>query len=301
MPILRALRAMFARRARSASHAPQPASRAPRLAPRRRAFAAPLPALVLLAACNGAPVQWDAIVRAPGAPAAGWRLMLDAAGRPSLGRAPAAPFAPPADACAASLVFAPAKRAEWYAAWWQPRRDGSAALVVSRSIDGGATWTVPVTADARDRSGTGCDRPPPAIAADSASGYVHLAYYLRPPEGAGIWFTHSMDHGAMWHAPVGIFFGDTPARASVAAHGDTVAVGYEYPMPREQRVGVALSRTAGHIFEARVQVSGDNEAAADPRVAVRGPSVAVAWRSRPVGAADSDDAAQTAVRTGTLR
>lgn len=262
--------------------------------------------LALLTACGTEPVAWGAITRAAGSEAAGadWRIALDDAGRASLAPALTIPFTPPAGACPASLVFARSGRdgggdgAEWYAAWWQPRADGGAALLVSRSTNGGDSWTPPSTVDARDRSGSGCDRPRPAIAADSAAGYVHLAYFLRPGEGAGVWFTHSMDRGQTWHAPVGVFYGDAPARVSVAAQRDTVAVAYELPMARDPRIGVALSHSAGHIFDARVQASGENEAARDPRVAIHGRTLAVAWRAGAID--DTIPAGEIAVRMGTL-
>jgi hypothetical protein len=245
---------------------------------------------VVLGACDQSPIVWTTSSHAPLQVAAGetgddWRLVFGADLRPALAGAPVAPRSPAVGTCAASVVFARLAGEEWFAAWWQPRANGSAALQVARSMDGGATWGAPVTADGRDGSVSGCDRPRPAIAADSATGYVHLAYYLRPEDGAGagIWFTHSMDQGQMWHAPVGVFYGDDPARASVAAHGDTVAVAYEYPNAGETRVGIAVSRTMGHIFEIRLPVSSSDDGARDPRVAVRGRAIAVAWESRAAG------------------
>ncbi|HEX6536129.1 MAG TPA: sialidase family protein [Gemmatimonadaceae bacterium] len=255
---------------------------------------------MVLTACGSEPVAWGAIARSAGSDAAGadWRITLDDGARASLAPALAVPFTPPAGACPGSLVFARSGGGgEWYAAWWQPRA-GGASLLVSRSANDGGSWTPPSTADARDRSGPGCDRPRPAIAADSAGGYVHLAYFLRPSDGAGVWFTHSMDQGKTWHAPVGIFYGDAPARVSVAAEGDTVVVAYEYPMARDPRIGVALSHSAGHIFDARVQASGENEAARDPRVAIHGRTVAVAWR--PGALDDTIPRGEIALRVGTL-
>ncbi|HEY7877352.1 MAG TPA: sialidase family protein [Gemmatimonadaceae bacterium] len=263
--------------------------------------AAAIVGLAMLAlGCDRPPVTWQEVARTAGALAADTRLTLDANGAPAIGARPTAPFVTPAGACAASLVFARLGAGEWYAAWWQPRADSSASLVVARSINSGNSWTPPMVADARDHSSLGCARPAPAIAADSASGYVHLVYFLAAPQGTGIWFTHSMEHGAIWHAPVGILFGDDPARASVAAHGDTVVVAYEYPNADEGRVGIAISSTTGHIFEWRVPVSATTEQASDPRVAVRGRRVAVAWASRAIGASGDAAPAATVVDVGTL-
>ncbi|HKV50664.1 MAG TPA: sialidase family protein [Gemmatimonadaceae bacterium] len=218
-------------------------------------------------------------MRTLGAPRAGWRLTLDAHAKPVLATQPTTSFVAPAGACAGSMVFAPAGGSDWFVAWWQPRADSSAQLLVSQSIDAGASWSAPVAADDRDHQPLGCGRPNAAIVADSPSGYVHLAYFLAPSQGAGVWYVHSQDKGATWHAPVGVFYGDDPARADVAAHGDTVLVAYEYPNADDARVGVALSYTAGHTFLARMAVSPNTERASDPRVAIGRGVAAVGWAS----------------------
>jgi hypothetical protein len=145
----------------------------------------------------------------------------------------------------------------------------------------------------------GCSRAPPAIAADSASGYVHVAFALVGKEGPGLFFAHSMDGGATFHAAVPIFYGERLGRSSVAADGEHVVVAFEDPNSRAPRVGLALSRTMGHIFEERIlPISADNGAAMNPRAAIRGRRVAVAWdRSPPSDSA----AALIAIQTGTLR
>lgn len=262
--------------------------------------AAPIVALAMAAACDRPVVSWREVSRVAGAPGAGWAVVFGANGVPRIGPSPTAPFVAPAGACPASIVFASLGGGLWYAAWWQPRADSSAALVVSRSENWGNSWEPPTIADGRDHSSLGCARPSPAITADSASGYVHLAYFLVAPQGTGVWFTHSMDRGAAWHAPVGVLFGDDAARTSVAAEGDTVVVAFEYPNAAEGRVGLAISSTTGHIFESQVAVSTTTEQATEPHVAVHGPRIAVGWVSRPAGASGEGGPAATVVDVGTL-
>lgn len=163
-----------------------------------------------------------------------------------------------------------------YAAWWRVNRDSSSSLMVSRSGTDGM-WGDPVTADSSDHSARGCGRPAPAIAADSVSGYVHLAYFLEPAAGPGIFFAHSMDSGATFHAPVPIVFGKTPSRVSVAADGDKVAVAYEDPNAQQPLIGVALSKTMGHLFEFRMQATPDNGRAMQPIVRVDKDSLRLWW------------------------
>ncbi|HEU4566106.1 MAG TPA: sialidase family protein [Gemmatimonadaceae bacterium] len=245
-----------------------------------RPLAAPALALAfLLAACDSDPVAW----RDPAAAGtiADAVLSLDATGAPSLARAASAPAYPlPAEACAGSLRLAHARGGEWHAAWWQPRADGSAALMSARSDDGGATWRAPVVADGRDAGTDGCVRPAPSIAADSVSGYVHIVYYQRPPEGAGVWYTHSMDGGDSFHSTVGLVYGDEASRASVASDGMILVAAYETPHSRPRRIGVALSTDGGHTFRRPLRASEGDIAAGDPRVAVHGRDFAVSWEER---------------------
>ncbi len=188
-----------------------------------------------------------------------------------------------------------------YAAWWHVRADSSAVLMAGRSTDGGRSWPTIAAADTTDRSRRGCKRPAPSVHADSATGYVDFAYFLEANEGSGIFFTHSMDGPHMgqgngvFHAPVGIIYGDKPSRVSVTALGDDVAVAFEDPNAERPLIGVALSRTMGHIFQTRADVSGRDLPAVDPQVALSGDTVTVQWSER----SDSvPSGGRTAVRRG---
>lgn len=218
--------------------------------------------------------------------------------RPDSMAALAAHVTPPEPhACPGSLVVSRAGR-RLYAAWWRVRPDSGALLLAAHSDDGQA-WSAPARVDTTDQSVSGCRRAPPAIVADSASGYVHVAFALLGHEGPGLFYVHSMDGGATFHAAVPIFYGDRLGRSSVAANGAVVAVAFEDPNSRTPRIGLALSRTMGHIFEERLlPISDDNGVATRPLTAVRGRRIAVAWERR-AGADDSP--AVLAIRTGVVR
>jgi hypothetical protein len=205
---------------------------------------------------------------------------------------------PNAAGCAAS-VRAVRRATQLVATWWSVRRDSSAVLFVSQSADGGKTWSPPVVADSADRSTRGCGRPPPAIGADSTSGYIHLAYFAEPLSGRGIFFAHSMDGGRTFHAVVPIVFGDNAAWVSVSGAGDRVAVAYEDPNSVKPSVGVAVSGTMGHIFKPGEIVSSDNERARQPTVEVRGDTVRVWWND--YSADPRVSATRTVYREGVLR
>ncbi len=276
----------------------------------RPLFAAVIAAVLplLLAGCDrGGAVAWTGEPERIAAPAADNRLVLAGPSAPVFLAAPRPPALPPEgaagipDLCPESLRLAHGGGTTWFAAGWSRRADNSTSLVVTRSEDAGASWSAPMSADSLDQGTVGCDRPAPDMVADSASGYTHLAYFLYAPEGRGIFFTHSMElTGEIFHSPVAVVYGDRPSAVSIAASGDTVLVAYENPNDARPRIGLAISRTMGHIFEERTMVTGKETAALLPRVARQGSSIAVAWTERgPTGSAEAP--AQSFVRHGTLQ
>ncbi len=231
-----------------------------------------------LAACAPDPVQWDSGSRAAALPAAGARLMLDGGDTAVVVTAWKPPAQPVGSSlCDGSLVATMARGDTAFAAWWSPRADSSALLVVARSDDRGMHWRAPEVADSTDKGKTGCGRPAPAIASDTTNGYVHVVYFMVAAEGPGIFFTHSMGGGEMFHSPVPIVYGERASSAAVACNGDTVAVAYIDPNAATPQLWLALSRTTGHIFESRLEVSPSTVIASRPAVAVRGHHVSAGW------------------------
>jgi hypothetical protein len=254
-------------------------------------------ASAVLTACAKQPVDWSD-VRYPLAGAAGTASVASAAAADSSvldSESAALPIPDPAR-CPKSIRIARAEKS-FFAVWWSVRKDSSAVLLTSRSDDGGA-WTEPVAADTSDASGRGCARPAPSIAADVASGYVHIGYFAEPSQGAGAFYVHSMDRGESFHAPVAMVFGSRPANTAVTAEGDRVAVAYEDPNSSRPRIFVGLSKTMGHIFELKVPVSDDNAAAVLPTAHLRGTKLVVGWTE--IDPSDSTRRRQ-ASRTGTWK
>ena len=252
--------------------------------------------LATLIACSPpAPVRWTSLDSRDAESLPG-DLTL-ATGKPTFG-APALEPPQRVDACPGSVRVAASGTSgiERYAVWWAPRRDSTSWLVAARSTDGGRTWEVSQGVDTLDLITRGCARPAPAIAADSVAGYVHIAYSMRAPEGVGVFFSHSMDRGRLFHSPVPIVYGERLTEAAIAALRDTVAIAFVDPNMRVPRVGLALSRTMGHVFEDRLEVPGGRGVASDPRVALASGRVAVAWIER-----DPTGAPRAVVREGTRR
>ncbi|HEY0528322.1 MAG TPA: hypothetical protein VGD02_05800 [Gemmatimonadaceae bacterium] len=189
--------------------------------------------------------------------------------------------------------------ADLFRVWWTARSDSSVVLAVQHSLDSGATWQAPLVVDARDRGRRACDRPAPDASFDSLSGYLHIVYFLETADGRGVFFAHSMDKGAMFHSPVPVVYGNSPSSAAVAAHGDSVVVVFEDPNATTPRIGIALSHTAGHIFEQRAQVTPDDVPARTPWVTLEGNTISVSWKlATPPGVVDSD---RVGTRVGTWR
>jgi hypothetical protein len=182
---------------------------------------------------------------------------------------------------------------DWYAAWWGARADSSADVLASHSRDG-VSWRTPVRVDTADVGRVGCNRPPPAVAADSGNFYI--VYAMTAREGPGIFASHTMDRGTMFHSPVAVVYGTHIGRAAVAAQANVVAVAYEDPNTQPRRIALALSSTMGHLFQSRIPVSPPTGNARAPAVALRGGRVAVTWLR-----GDSTSAGQRMARVGVVR
>ena len=237
---------------------------------RFRAVATLLP-LVGLSACVMEPVEWgDVSYRHSqlGDPDA--RSAVMSADLPSVAGAP--------NPCIRSIRTS-GTGADLFRVWWSSRSDSSVVLSMQRSGDRGGSWQTPVAVESRDHGRRECDRPTPSVYYDSVSGYLHLVYFIEGNDGAGVFFAHSMDKGGMFHAPVAVVYGNTPSAASVTAMGDSVVVVFEDPNATTPRIGIALSGSAGHIFEQRGQVTPDDVQALLPWVALDHGKITVWWKT----------------------
>jgi hypothetical protein len=170
---------------------------------------------------------------------------------------------------------------------------------MQHSGDRGGTWDSPVAVETRDRGRRACERPAPGIFYDSGSGYLHLVYFIEGADGAGVFFAHSMDKGGMFHAPVAVVYGNPPTDAAVAGTGDSVVVVFEDPNATTPRIGIALSSSAGHIFEQRGQVTPDDVRAVAPWVALDHGKITVWWKTPDPSGSQYGD--RVGYRSGTWR
>lgn len=247
-------------------------------------------------ACAQEPVDWNE--PAPLSPELATTPILAFDAQQRLVGRPASRVAPPVftGQCAGSArVAQDTSTGDWYAVWWGARTDSTADVLVARSSDG-VTWSPALRVDSTDAGRVGCQRPAPAIAADG--GNVFVVYAMTAREGPGIFASHSMDRGMMFHSPVAVVYGERIGLAAVAARGDIVAVAYEDPNSAPRRISLALSRTMGHLFQHRMAVSpSTGQPVRAPGVALGDGRVAVTW----TGAVPADASAPRVVRIGELR
>jgi hypothetical protein len=224
----------------------------------------------LLVACVKEPVDWGDVSYRPsqlGDPDARSAVLAANLPTPSSG----------INQCLRSIRTANAGP-DLFRVWWTSRGDSSAVLSMQHSRDNGGSWDSPVTVESRDRGRRGCDRPAPGVFYDSLRGNLHLVYFIEAATGAGIFFAHSMDRGAMFHSPVPVVFGNTASAASVAANGDSVVVVFEDPNATAPRIGIALSHSTGHIFESRGEATPDDVPAVSPWVMLDHRKITVWWK-----------------------
>jgi len=243
------------------------------------------------AACDAPAVDWGDPVSASG-PADG-RLIVDSSGHAQfVADSSIAPTPTFPGACPGSVRAAQGK-SQLRAVWWGLRPDSGAVLYMAASTDSGKTWGAPVKVDTADAGVHACQRPAPTIAAVGDD--LHIAYAMTAKEGTGVFFAHFLS--SMVHSPVAVIYGDRVVPTAIAAEGNRVAVAYEQPNGARHQIGLALSSTQGHIFEAHMNASRDIDDATSPKIALAGNTIAVSWSTPRTG----DTTSTRVVRVGHIR
>jgi len=237
---------------------------------------------VTFAACDTPPIDWTDPVAVPAEQGKGNRLVVDTAGNARFVTDSSAEVSINVPGVCPASIRTARGATSFRAVWWGVRPDSNAVLFMAVSRDSGKTWGAPIAVDTADVGGSGCRRPPPAVAAVGED--LHIAYSMKAAEGTGVFFAHYL--ASMVHSPVAVIYGDRLVPTAIAAEGDRVVVAYEDPNGTRRQVAVALSTTQGHIFEQHATASRDVDVATNPAVAIAGRYIAVAW-SAPQ-AADTD-------------
>lgn len=196
-----------------------------------------------------------------------------------------------------------------YVAWRAILPGDVRDVVVTRSTDGGKTWSSPVRPRSDDWVYPGCPHAGPSLKVDS-EGAVHVAWWTGKEGEAGVYYARSDDRAATFTAkPIATASRARPAHVQLAsAPAGTIYLAWDDGLTEMPRVLLRRSSDGGRSFERERLLSDPDVAAAYPVVGVYGDSVSVAWsqttaaehRVRLAARASMDDpkAAQPLPRVG---
>jgi hypothetical protein len=162
---------------------------------------------------------------------------------------------------------------------WRAILDGDVRdVVVTRSSDGGSSWSAPARVRADGWVYPGCPHAGPSLKVD-ARGRVHVGWWTGKEGEAGVYYARSEDGARTFSArPIAVGERARPAHVQlgVADDGDVI-VAWDDGLGDMPRVLVRRSTDGGASFGSTAVLSDPGVAASYPVVALRGDSVAVAW------------------------
>lgn len=197
--------------------------------------------------------------------------------------------------------FAPAVRLDWDeegSAWsgsptiaadasgrvyvaWEDRRNGATDIYVTTSLDGGVTWSDDLRVDTGDERGAGTSLAP-QLATDGWN--VWLVWVDDRNGETDILMNWSGDQGATWLDAAVQVDADAPGLSASLAPRIIAAGGYAHVVWQDFRLSawdIRYRRLAGATpYTVDVQLDryeGESAHSLDPRIAIDGSTLAVAW------------------------
>jgi hypothetical protein len=187
-----------------------------------------------------------------------------------------------------------------YAAWRKIYGNSAATevrdIVVARSEDHGAHWSVPVRVHADDWHVNYCPDAGPSIRVGT-NGVLHVAWWTGRPGGAGVRYVRSQNGGRTFEPAVelGVAAASRAAHTQVAVRdSDDVVVAYDDGTREVTPIVVRRSRDGGRTFSAGDTISAPGQIAGYPSVAIVGDSLFVAWQERSASGVVRDSTRQRA-------
>ena len=164
-----------------------------------------------------------------------------------------------------------------YVAWRAILPGDVRDVVVTRSADGGKTWSEPVRTRSDDWVYPGCPHAGPSLEVD-AKGEVHVAWWTGKEGEAGVYYARSADGAKSFVAqPIATGEKARPAHVQLAVSGQRVLVAWDDGLGEIPRVLLRRSSDGGKSFNPEELLSEPGVAASYPVLALYGDSVAVAW------------------------
>jgi len=165
-----------------------------------------------------------------------------------------------------------------YVAWRAILPGDVRDVVVTRSADGGASWSSPVRVREDGWVYPGCPHAGPSLRAD-ARGVLHVGWWTGKEGEAGVYYARSDDGGRSFTAqPIDVGERARPAHVQLAlSPSGSVYVAWDDGLGEMPRVLMRRSGDAGRRFGPIERLSDPEAAASFPVLAVYGDSLAVAW------------------------
>jgi hypothetical protein len=165
-----------------------------------------------------------------------------------------------------------------YVAWRAILPGDVRDVVVTRSTDGGASWSAPVRVREDGWVYPGCPHAGPSLRAD-ARGVLHVGWWTGKEGEAGVYYARSEDGGRSFVAqPMEAGDRARPAHVQLAlSPAGAVYVAWDDGLGEMPRVLMRRSGDGGRSFGAIERLSDPGAAASFPVLAVYGDSLAVAW------------------------
>jgi hypothetical protein len=152
-------------------------------------------------------------------------------------------------------------------------------IVVSRSADGGASWTDPARVNADNWVFPGCPHAGPDMKVDDQD-RLHIAWWTGLPGKAGVYYAHSDDAALSWSEPqaMGVAEYSRPASVQLAlSKPGRVLVVWSDGTLEVPSVVMKVSRNRGGHFGERIQLSDPARHAFFPVLGVRDSLFTVLW------------------------
>jgi hypothetical protein len=164
-----------------------------------------------------------------------------------------------------------------YVAWRAILSGDVRDVVVTRSSDGGRTWSQPVRTRADGWVYPGCPHAGPSLEVD-ARGDVHVGWWTGKEGEAGVYYARSSD-GARSFVAQAIATGARarPAHVQLALSGERVYIAWDDGLGEMPRILLRRSADRGKSFGPEERLSDEGAAASYPVLALYGDSVAIAW------------------------